>query len=62
MQRMFPRALLACINEDRQPSASELASVTDKVWLEAFVTPGRSDNRQCAAMLAKTALTGHSPV
>jgi hypothetical protein len=62
MQRMFPRALLACINEGRQPRASELASVTDKVWRGAFVRSGQSDNRQRAFMLAKTALTGHSSV
>jgi hypothetical protein len=62
MQRISPRALLACINEGRQPSAIELESVTDMVWREAFVTSGRSDNRECAAMLAKTALTGHSLV
>lgn len=40
MERLFPRALLACIGEGRSPQQHELATIADKVWHEAF--------RQCA--------------
>jgi hypothetical protein len=60
MQRMFPRALLACINENRSPSARELACVTEKVWQDAFAAGGNLANRQLAATLAVAAIMGQS--
>lgn len=56
MERLFPRALLACIGEGRSPDRQELAAITERVWREAY--------RQCAEAhelaesMAKGALCG----
>jgi hypothetical protein len=36
MERLFPRALIACIREARPPTPQELASMAEKIWREAF--------------------------
>jgi hypothetical protein len=58
MQRMFPQALLACINEGRKPDPLELACVTEKVWREAFMVQRGCGGRERAAALALAAMTG----
>lgn len=35
MQRMFPRALLACISEARPPQPVEIEGLAAKIWREA---------------------------
>lgn len=56
MHCLFPRALLACIAEGRSPRQHELATITDKVWLEAFRRGVGS--HQSAINVAHVALTG----
>ena len=36
MQRIFPRAVLACLSEGRAPRPFETESVAAKIWSEAF--------------------------
>jgi hypothetical protein len=36
MQRIFPRAVLACLSEGRPPRPFETESVAAKIWSEAF--------------------------
>jgi len=36
MQRIFPRAVLACLSEGRQPRPFETEAVAAKIWQEAF--------------------------
>jgi hypothetical protein len=36
MQRIFPRAVLACLSEGRSPRPFEVESVAARVWREAF--------------------------
>lgn len=57
MRTHFPAALLACIAEDREPSARELAAVAAHVRREAF---GRSHafDRRVARAIAEAALSG----
>lgn len=57
MQRIFPRALLACIIEGRAPQPQELDCVTDKVLREAF-GERVGYGRQHAAAMARAALAG----
>lgn len=39
MQRIFPRAVLACLSEGRLPRPFETESVAAKIWSEAFASP-----------------------
>ena len=57
MQRLFPRALLACIIEGRAPNSQELECVTDKILREAFAVD-QSYGRLHAAAVARAALAG----
>ena len=57
MERIFPRALLACIIEGRPPRPQELACVTDRVLREAFGASAAYGWPQAAA-LARAALAG----
>lgn len=45
MHRLFPRAVVACIREGRQPDSAEVARVTERVWAEAvsFCAPDQHD-------------------
>jgi len=36
MQRIFPRAVLACMSENRLPRPFEIEAVAAKIWREAF--------------------------
>jgi hypothetical protein len=36
MQRIFPRAILACLSEGRQPRPFEIETVAAKIWSESF--------------------------
>lgn len=36
MQRIFPRAVLACMSENRLPLPFEMEVVAAKIWQEAF--------------------------
>lgn len=36
MQRIFPRAVVACLSEGRPPHPFETESVAAKIWNEAF--------------------------
>lgn len=36
MQRIFPRAVLACMSENRPPRPFETEAVAAKIWREAF--------------------------
>ena len=56
MERLFPRALIACIREARPPTSQELASMAEKIWHEAF--PERPFRRERAMTIAAVALTG----
>lgn len=56
MERLFPRALIACIREARPPTPQELASMAEKIWREAF--PERPFRRERAMTIARVALTG----
>ena len=56
MERLFPRALIACIREARPPTSQELASMAEKIWREAF--PERPFRRERAMTIAAVALTG----
>jgi hypothetical protein len=38
MQRIFPRAVLACLSEGRPPRPFETESVAAKIWREAFAS------------------------
>lgn len=57
MRRIFPRALWACINEGRAPTADELAIVGNKVLHEAFRHEATSALHK-AAIVARAALFG----
>lgn len=57
MLRIFPRALWACINEGRAPTADELAIVGNKVLHEAFRHEASSALHK-AAVVARAALLG----
>lgn len=57
-ERLFPRALVACIGEDRHPMPQELAAITDKVWREAFRRGCDRSGRERAMNIAHAALTG----
>jgi hypothetical protein len=39
MQRIFPRAVVACLSEGRLPRPFETESVAAKIWSEAFSAP-----------------------
>jgi hypothetical protein len=56
MERLFPRALIACIREARPPTPQELASMAEKIWREAF--PERPFRHARAMTIAAVALTG----
>ena len=58
MQDLFPRALVACIAEGRQPHDHELAIMSEKVLAEALGTGGLSHGRHLADELARLALSG----
>lgn len=60
MERLFPRALIACIREARAPTPQELASMAEKIWREAF--PERPFRRERAMNIARLALTGERPM
>lgn len=58
MEHLFPRALLACIGEDRSPEPQELSALADKVRREAF--PNRLSPDEChqAMNIARAAFVG----
>ena len=58
VERLFPRALVACIGEGRTPKPDELMALTDKVWREAFSQGGDQSAHACARRVARTALVG----
>ena len=58
MQRMFPRALVACIREARLPHGHELAAMSEKVWDEALAPASIPRGRELAVIAARFALTG----
>ena len=55
---LFPRDLLGCIVEGRDPRPSELEAVTEKVIQEAFPGPLSLCSRALAKTIAQTALAG----
>lgn len=59
VERLFPRALIACIRDARPPTPKELASMAEKIWREAF--PGCPFRRERAMNIARAALTGEAP-
>ena len=40
MQRLFPRAVLACLSEGRPPRPFETEGVAARIWQEAFAPAG----------------------
>ena len=58
MDNLFPRALLLCIGEGRQPLGDELSLMTDKVCREVFPHASEGERRQ-AMRIAQAALGGH---
>ena len=52
MKRLFPRALVACINEGRRPQRHELEAIRDKFLTEAMTSD------EVAARAASLALHG----
>lgn len=58
MERLFPRALLACIGESRVPRPHELMEMAEKVRREAFPHEHDSSARQMAFIVAHVAMTG----
>lgn len=58
IKRLFPRALLACIGEDRPPRPQELAAMAEKVCREAFPGDDSCGARELAVNVARAALTG----
>lgn len=58
MERLFPRALVACIGEGRPPEPQELAAVRDKIWREAFPQADERGAAHNATNLARAALIG----
>lgn len=59
MQRIFPRALIACIAENRLPESLELGLLADKVWREAYNGGSELGHRERAARIADAALHGN---
>lgn len=57
MHPMFPRAVIACIREGRQPSIEEVAGVTETVWAEG-VSFFSSGQHELAEKFAFAALGG----
>lgn len=55
---LFPRDLLGCIVEGRDPRPSELDSVTAKVIREVFPGPSSPSLYALAKTIAQTALVG----
>jgi len=55
MERLYPRALLECIQENRIPCQEEIEIVASKISREAFPDGGSSD---MAIALARTAMIG----
>lgn len=55
MERLYPRPLLECIQEDRIPRQEEIEIVASKISREAFPGGGGSD---MALALARLAMTG----
>jgi hypothetical protein len=59
MQRIIPRALLACISEARTPQPCEIECVAEKVLREAFGGSAEERVQQLARRVANVALRGH---
>ena len=59
MQRIFPRALVACISEARAPRPREIECVAAKVLREAFGGSAEERVQRLARQVANAALTGH---
>jgi hypothetical protein len=55
MERLYPRALLECIQENRLPRQEEIETVARKISREAFPDGGGAD---MAIVLARTAMIG----
>lgn len=55
---LFPKALLSCVGEGREPRPEELAHVAEKIWREAYSIDGLSASCEQASMLARAALVG----
>ena len=60
VNRLFPRALLECIVENRQPGPYEVEQLADKVRREAFGSGSDWDSRWSARRLAHAAFHGHT--
>ncbi|MCA1653514.1 MAG: hypothetical protein ABR588_08850 [Sphingomicrobium sp.] len=56
VEGMFPKALVACIAQDRPPHWHELEGMKNKVWREAF--RGTEVHRDRAMNVARAALIG----
>ena len=58
MPTLFSQALLSCVGEGREPLPQEVASLTEKIWREAYGINSQSNSCQRAAMFARGALMG----
>lgn len=58
MERIFPRALVACIAEGRPPKLSELQEVATNVLQQAFAGWSVDNARRLAEVVADAALNG----
>ena len=58
MERLFPRALVACIGEGRQPDYQEPSIMADEVGRDAFANCLSRGERRQAMNIARTALAG----
>lgn len=58
IERLFPRALLACIGENRPPLPQELTALAEKVLREAFPRNHGRSARQRALRIAHAAFVG----
>ena len=59
MYRLYSRALLACIRENRPPMPEEIESLAEKIRREAFPN---GEGAHMAPFLAKIAMTGMRPL
>ena len=56
-KQLFPRALVECIRDARNPDASQVAVLAEKFWLEAIAW-GNLGTRELAERMARVALAG----
>ena len=58
MERLFPRALMSCIGDDRSPQPHGLAALVDTRRREAFHSGSHRDGWNNAVLVAKAAMIG----